>query len=87
MADILPRRADQPCPVCDCPPHEWCAQECGRVREVPVPAREVHMKPRIMTDEERDEIAQIELRKKAEFEEAGRKLFGCGFSAKHPRMS
>jgi hypothetical protein len=32
------RRADQPCPLCDCPPHEWCGQECDRVKAVPVPS-------------------------------------------------
>jgi hypothetical protein len=32
------RRADQACPYCDCPPHEWCAQECPWVQEIPIPA-------------------------------------------------
>ncbi len=45
------------------------------------------MKRRLMTDAEREEIAEIERRKKAEFEEAGRRLFGAGFTAKYPRQS
>lgn len=45
------------------------------------------MKRRLMTDAEREEIAEIERRAKAEFEKRGRKLFGAGFTAKHPKAS
>lgn len=39
----------------------------------------------MMTDELRAEIAEIERRAKAEFETAGQKLFGAGFTARHAR--
>lgn len=42
------------------------------------------MERRLMTDAERAEIAEIELRKKAEFDAAGRNLFGTGFTARPP---
>ncbi len=45
------------------------------------------MERRIMTDAEREEIAEIERRKKAEFEAAGKELFGTGLTAKHPKLS
>ena len=43
------------------------------------------METRTMTDAERTEIAEIERRKKAEFEVAAEKLFGTA-RARHPSL-
>lgn len=45
------------------------------------------VKRRLMAEEERIEIAEIERRAKADFEAAGRRLFGAGFTARHPKAS
>lgn len=44
------------------------------------------MKRRMMTDAEREEIAEIERKAKQQFEEAGERLFGLGFKQRTPRL-